>query len=61
MIIINDCSDDNTRNIASNLECIIIDIPFNLGYGEHQNGLKYCIDNNYTYAITIDADDQRII
>ena len=60
VIIVNDCSDDNTRNIASNLECIIIDNTFNLGYGMSiQNGLKYCIENNYTYAITIDADDQH--
>ena len=39
MIIVNDCSDDNW-NIASNLECIIIDNTFNLGYGMSiQNGL----------------------
>lgn len=61
IVVINDCSTDNTKNIVekNNVKCI--DGIFNLRYaGAVQTGLKYAYQNNYDYVIQFDADGQHI-
>ena len=61
IIVINDCSKDNTRQVVeqNNVKCITV--PFNLGYARAvQTGIKYAKENNYDFVIQFDADGQHI-
>ncbi len=59
-IVINDHSSDNTTEVASNHNVIIIDLPINLGVGGAvQTGLQYANQNNGNYAVKIDGDGQH--
>lgn len=59
-IVINDCSTDNTPMIAEKLNCVLLDLPVNLGIGGAvQTGFKYALENNYDYAIQVDGDGQH--
>lgn len=58
--IVNDCSKDNTREVASKLPVILIDLPVNLGIGGAvQSGLIYARNNAYHIAIQMDGDGQH--
>ena len=59
-IVINDCSSDNTSEVVSKLDCILIDLAVNLGIGGAvQTGYRYAYDNNYDYTIQVDGDGQH--
>lgn len=61
ILVINDCSTDNTKEIVekNNVRCITN--VFNMRYAMAiQTGLKYARDNNYDYVIQMDADGQHI-
>ena len=59
-IVVNDCSTDKTVDIASKLDCILIDLPVNLGIGGAvQTGFRYAYENNFGYAIQVDGDGQH--
>ena len=61
ILVINDCSTDNTREIVerNNVKCITN--IFNMRYAMAiQTGLKYATDNKYDYVIQMDADGQHI-
>jgi glycosyltransferase involved in cell wall biosynthesis len=58
--VINDCSTDDTRNVAKKLNVALIDLPVNLGIGGAvQSGLKYALLNNYDLAVQMDGDGQH--
>jgi len=60
VIVVNDCSKDTTEQVISNLKCIALNLPINLGIGGAvQTGYKYAFENNYDYAIQIDGDGQH--
>ncbi len=60
ILIINDGSTDNTSSIAKDKGAIVIDLPYNLGYGiALQTGFKYANKYEYKYVITMDADGQH--
>ncbi len=59
-IVVNDCSSDETANIAAKLNCILLDLVVNLGIGGAvQTGFKYAYENNFDYAIQVDGDGQH--
>ena len=61
ILVINDCSKDNTRDIVlkNNVKCITN--VFNMRYAMAvQVGIKYARDNDYDYVIQMDADGQHI-
>lgn len=61
ILVVNDCSKDNTKKIVekNNVRCITV--PFNMGYAMAvQTGIKYAYENDYDYVIQFDADGQHI-
>tara|TARA_Y200000002_G_C22631225_1_gene642617 strand:- start:515 stop:1183 length:669 start_codon:yes stop_codon:yes gene_type:complete len=62
IIVVDDCSTDQTSSVLSDLEVTNIRNEVNLGYDLSLNiGFKKAIDLNMDYAITIDADGQHDI
>lgn len=61
ILVINDCSKDNTEEIVrkNNVKCI--SNIFNMRYAMAvQTGIKYAYENDYDYVIQFDADGQHI-
>ena len=59
-IVINDGSNDNTKQILIDNKINYIDLPFNLGIGGAvQTGYKYAYYNDYDIAIQFDGDGQH--
>lgn len=61
ILVINDCSKDNTAEIVkkNNVKCITN--VFNMRYAwAVQVGIKYAYENDYDYVIQFDADGQHI-
>ncbi len=59
-IVVNDCSQDNTAAIVEKLDCVLLDLPVNLGIGGAvQTGYKYAYEHNFDYAIQVDGDGQH--
>ena len=60
VLVINDCSRDNTADAARTAGAIVITHPFNMGYGAAiQTGYKYARDKGYDYLVQLDADGQH--
>lgn len=60
VVVINDCSKDNTSKIAKSAGANVADLVNNLGIGGAvQTGYKYALENNYEYAVQIDGDGQH--
>lgn len=61
VLVINDCSKDNTREIVEKNGVKCITGIFNLRYAMAvQTGIKYAMMNDYDYVIQFDADGQHI-
>lgn len=62
ILVINDCSSDNTIDVLSQIEGInYVDLPINLGYSYAvQTGLKYAVQERYEYLIQFDGDGQHL-
>jgi hypothetical protein len=59
-IVVNDCSKDQTASIVSKLDCILLNLPVNLGIGgAMQTGFKYAQAHQFDYAIQVDGDGQH--
>ncbi len=60
ILVIDDCSKDNTKKILEELEVEYISHPVNIGYGGAvQTGLKYALNKNYQLVILMDGDGQH--
>jgi glycosyltransferase involved in cell wall biosynthesis len=60
VLVINDCSLDNTASTALQAGALVISHPFNMGYGAAiQTGYKYARDKGYDYLVQLDADGQH--
>lgn len=61
ILVMNDCSGDNTKSVVEKNNVNCIDNIFNMGYAWNvQTGIKYAYQNNYQYVIQFDADGQHI-
>lgn len=59
-VVVNDASMDNTAEIVATLNCVLLDLPVNLGIGGAvQTGFIYAYKNGYDYAIQCDGDGQH--
>jgi glycosyltransferase involved in cell wall biosynthesis len=60
VIVVNDCSRDNTSNICREIGFNVIDLPSNLGIGGAvQTGFKYAEKHGYDIAVQVDGDGQH--
>lgn len=60
IIVINDCSTDNTSKICHENSIPVIDLIHNLGIGGAvQTGYMYAYKNNYDIAVQFDGDGQH--
>lgn len=61
ILVINDCSKDNTRKILEENHIPHLNNVFNMKYAMSvQTGIKYAYLNHYDYVILMDADGQHI-
>jgi glycosyltransferase involved in cell wall biosynthesis len=59
-LVINDCSTDDTYNIAVKYPIKVLNLPINLGIGGAvQSGLLYAFHNKFDLAIQLDGDGQH--
>lgn len=59
-IVINDCSDDDTKKICEKQSYNFVDLPINLGIGGAvQTGYRYGYKNGYDLAVQVDGDGQH--
>jgi hypothetical protein len=60
IIVVSDGSTDNTVSEAKATGAMVIELPFNLGYGAAlQTGFKYALKRGYRFAVQMDADGQH--
>lgn len=60
VLVMNDCSKDNTEEVVRGYDVTIVNHVYNLGYGSGlQLGFKYAVSKGYKYVIQMDADGQH--
>lgn len=61
IVVVNDYSKDNTKEIVEKMNIPCLNVPFNMGYAMAvQTGIKYAYENGYDYVIQFDADGQHL-
>lgn len=61
ILVLNDGSTDRTAQLAREMDVMVVDLPFNLGYGAAlQTGFRFAERHGYDYVITMDADGQHL-
>ncbi len=59
-VVVNDCSKDRTAEICTALDCILLNLPVNLGIGAAvQSGFIYAWRHDYDVALQVDGDGQH--
>lgn len=60
VVVVNDCSTDNTGAIIAALPCVALHLPVNLGIGGAvQTGFRYAAENGFAAAVQVDGDGQH--
>jgi len=60
VLVVNDCSTDNSKEILQREGIPHLDLPLNLGIGGAvQTGYRYALQNGYDIAIQLDGDGQH--
>ncbi len=60
ILVINDCSSDDTLDVCHRNSVTVVDLPVNLGIGGAvQTGYKYAKAHDYDFAVQIDGDGQH--
>lgn len=60
ILVVNDGSTDKTTEKVKETKAVLINHPYNLGYGVAvQTGYKYALENNYDIVAQVDADGQH--
>jgi glycosyltransferase involved in cell wall biosynthesis len=61
VVVIDDASNDDTIEVARKAGAVIVPLAVQLGaWGATQAGLRYALNKDYAYAITMDADGQHL-
>jgi glycosyltransferase involved in cell wall biosynthesis len=60
VVVINDCSTDDTAAQAAAAGAVVLNLPVRLGaWGATQTGLRYAAKQGWPMAVTLDADGQH--
>jgi glycosyltransferase involved in cell wall biosynthesis len=60
VVVVNDCSTDNTGELIEQLNCVSLHLAVNLGIGGAvQTGFRYALENNFDFAVQVDGDGQH--
>jgi glycosyltransferase involved in cell wall biosynthesis len=60
ILVVNDGSTDGTSAIAKQAGVMVLDLPFNLGYGGAiQTGFRFATEFGYEFVVTLDGDAQH--
>lgn len=60
VLVVNDCSTDNSMDIVRNLPCLSLNLPVNLGIGgAMHSGYRYAYTHGYDVAVQVDGDGQH--
>jgi glycosyltransferase involved in cell wall biosynthesis len=60
ILVVNDGSTDGTSATARLAGAMVLDIPFNIGYGGAvQTGFRFATEFGYEFVVTLDGDDQH--
>lgn len=60
VLVVNDCSTDNSMAVIRRLDCLYLDLPVNLGIGgAMQAGYKFAYRHGYDVAVQMDGDGQH--
>lgn len=60
VVVIDDCSTDETAEVAESRGAIVLRLPFNVGIGGAvQTGFRYALEEGYDVAVRLDGDGQH--
>lgn len=60
VVVVDDCSNDDTEKTVSDLPLFYLTHPINLGQGAAlQTGMEFCVVNDAKYIVHFDADGQH--
>ncbi|MCS7007845.1 MAG: glycosyltransferase family 2 protein, partial [Gaiellaceae bacterium] len=60
VVVVDDCSTDETAAVAEEAGATVLRLPFNVGIGGAvQTGLRYARDEGYEVAVRLDGDGQH--
>lgn len=60
VLVVDDCSSDETAAVASQAGAHVLRLPCNLGYGGAvQAGFRYAVRRGYSFGVLMDADGQH--
>lgn len=61
IIVVDDCSSDNTAQVVNDHGLLCLTLPLQLGaWGATQTGIRYAAKYHYDQVITMDADGQHL-
>lgn len=60
ILVVNDGSTDKTSELSRRKGVMVLDIPFNIGYGGAvQTGFRFATEFGYEFVVTLDGDAQH--
>jgi glycosyltransferase involved in cell wall biosynthesis len=60
ILVVNDGSADRTSEISKKAGVMVLDLPFNIGYGGAiQTGFRFATEHGYKFVVTLDGDSQH--
>ena len=60
VLVVDDCSSDDTYELAESAGAVVLRHPINMGYGVAlQTGYKYALSHGYDYVAQLDGDGQH--
>lgn len=60
VVVVDDCSDDDTANIAAQAGALVLPLAARLGaWGATQTGIRYLLQQGVDIVVTLDADGQH--